>query len=877
MKKFISKCALFLMSAAFAGTSPQLAQARAASASAESTREFNLPVQPLSVALRNFAELTGMQLAYSSALVKDLDSAGLKGSYKTTDALRQLLTGTGLTFRIGRDNTVVIEKAVDGGARVLGHVRVEGATGSAVAGVNGSKDSTATEGSGSYTSSALSIASKTPQSMKETPQSVSVITQQRMQEQNLTDFNAVMAQATGVTVVPDSTVGNLNPTFYSRGFAIRRIQIDGGVPLSTDTAYGYYPAQLNMAMYDHVEILRGADGLFGGYGSPGAAVNLARKRPLDHGQVVVDALSGSWNNTRATIDVTAPLGFDGRLRGRAVVSYQDQDYFYDVATTNSILAYAIAEMDLAPDSTLSAGFSLSRQNSVPGDGLPRYESGEDLHLSRSTCLCVPWARWNYDSKEVFAQFEQHFGDRWSAKLNVSRVDQDRDLKYIFVSGPVNPTTLAGPVIYGAIAPRGTLQKLVDFSVNGRFDLFGHEQQILVGGSYQNVDDDGTYVTYSAAGAFGFAGVDVFHFNPSNPAYGEPKTPPPSTAYPEYGQKQMLAYATVRLTPLERLHFITGLRYGEFESITVTQNLGPTGAVLPNSPAATRWKGHNLSWPPTYSAVYDASKTVSVYASYTDIYQSQATRVRESGDPIDPLTGSNVEVGAKLESADGKLNASLSAYRIEQKNYPLSLGYGPYASTRGRLPDGIHTCCYSNDSNQVNLSRGVDAEVTGEVLPALQLSAGYTYNLNQYKGTDYGSQEGTPLVSRAPKHLFKLWTGYRFSRSEWLKGLDVGGGLNAQTKSFNRGSACTAYNYTTDAQGNPTSICKPGANVPYNYIQSFYAVFSARAAYRFNERWTAALNVNNLTDRVYYQATGSSSDGNQYGEPRNFMLTLRGNF
>ncbi len=107
-----------------------------------------------------------------------------------------------------------------------------------------------------------------PLSMKETPQSVSVITPPRMQDQNLSDFRSMMDQATGVSVVT-STNGPMAPSFYSRGYEITSIQIDGGPPINT--AYNLFP-RVDMGMYDHVEIRRGAAGLFIGYGDPSGSI-----------------------------------------------------------------------------------------------------------------------------------------------------------------------------------------------------------------------------------------------------------------------------------------------------------------------------------------------------------------------------------------------------------------------------------------------------------------------------------------------------------------------------------------------------------------------------------------------------------------------------
>ncbi|MEJ1963046.1 MAG: TonB-dependent receptor plug domain-containing protein [Gammaproteobacteria bacterium] len=304
---------------------------------AESAREFAIPSQALSAALRQFAEVSGLQLVYSPQLVSGLKSGALSGRMTSGAALKQLLTNTGIVFRFANETTVTLEKAPDrSGARTLGPVRVEGASAAEarLSGSNGSSDRTATEGTGSYTSDALSIGSKAPLSMKGTPQSVSVLTQQRMQDQNITDFKDAMNQMPGITMIQGDN--SLQNYFYSRGFQIASVQVDGGAPLFVGHITGasgiqMISPQIDMSEYDHVEFLRGADGLFNFYGDPSGSVNLVRKRPLDHSQVTWEAQGGSWNNYRTTMDATRPLAFDGALRGRLVLTYQSNDYFYDIA------------------------------------------------------------------------------------------------------------------------------------------------------------------------------------------------------------------------------------------------------------------------------------------------------------------------------------------------------------------------------------------------------------------------------------------------------------------------------------------------------------------------------------------------------------------
>lgn len=106
-------------------------------------------------------------------------------------------------------------------------------------------------------------------------------------------------------------------------------------------------------------------------------------------------------------------------------------------------------------------------------------------------------------------------------------------------------------------------------------------------------------------------------------------------------------------------------------------------------------------------------------------------------------------------------------------------------------------------------------------------------------------------------------------------MNVGGGLIAQSKGYFTGVVCTRFR--TDSAGAIVCDVANGGRTSYDFTQDMYAVLSARIAYQLDSRWNAALNVNNLTDKTYYQTVGTSESGNWYGEPRSFTLTVRGSF
>ncbi len=909
-----------LIARMFAGAAIVTGMAMALAPAAYAQRsEVSLAIEPgpLAGALTQFADASGYQLLYPSELVQGKTSTGVKGAMSLPDGLAKILAGTGLSFRMLSGKTIQIETAgAADGEKVTGAVRVEGAQGSpyfggagvaaGVNGVNGSRDITATEGTGSFTSGALTIGSKVPQALKDVPQSVSVLTNERMEQQNVTDFTTALKQLPGVTLVQGTT--SLDNTFYSRGFAIKSIQVDGGAPLST--AFGFYP-QIDMSIYDHVELLRGADGLFNGYGDPGGTVNLVRKKPLDHAQYVLDAQAGSWSNYRVVADATSPLALDGKLRGRLVMTWQDNRHFYDVAKDDKTLIYGIVELDATPTTLLTAGINYTKQNSVPWDnGLPRYLNGADLRLPRSTALAFPWNRWDFDTTEIFGGVEQKLGGDWTAKLNLTYNRQNSTQKLGYNERAVNPTNGLGPMLSGIFIKNASDQFSAEAVVSGAFMLFGQRQEITIGANRVTSDNDG-YTTYAslisgttAAPYQPYPGgplycnsvsicpsgrmppINVFGFEPNNPLYTEPRNPLPRNRYPAWGTVQSVAYANLRLTAFDRLHLITGLHWSRYEYEQEIDSLcttipatdpGYSGSCFGQrigdvySTQRANYGASDLSWPPAVTLSFDVTKQLTAYVGYTDIYISQASYITPDGKSLDPVTGSNWEAGLKWAPRDGKINFSLAAYRIEQKGFPTQVG-DPQDLGGGR------SCCWNADPNQTNLSQGIDLEVTGEVSPGWQASVSYTYNENKYEGSSTGAIEGLPLVSIAPKHLYKLWMSYDFGMAGYrgmLAGLSISGGVNGQSSGFNSGATCVNLvgdpNPVTGAQ-DCNSYAEPDY-VIYQFIVPAYAVFSGRIDYRLSDKWSLAVNLENILDKTYYQTTGGVTGGNWYGAPRSVIATL----
>lgn len=155
-----------------------------------------------------------------------------------------------------------------------------------------------TEGSDEYATKAQTTATRIPLSQRETPQSVSVVTRAQIEDFQLNDANALLATVPGINVQAQET----DRFYYSaRGFDIQTFQIDGiGLPFAFEIQTG----SIDTAIYDHIEVVRGAPGLLSSTGNPSAVINFVRKRPAKTFQALASAQYGSFDSRRVDGDIS---------------------------------------------------------------------------------------------------------------------------------------------------------------------------------------------------------------------------------------------------------------------------------------------------------------------------------------------------------------------------------------------------------------------------------------------------------------------------------------------------------------------------------------------------------------------------------------------
>ncbi len=737
-------CLALALSAALGGLAapPAAAQAPAdGERSPPHAPSYDIAAGPLEGVLTRFAKASGVLLAYTPDLVRDQRSPGLKGSHPPAQALALLLAGTGLSAATTGNGSYTLRRshapatpALPAAGAALDEVRVTAQA----------ERSSATEGTGAYTATGpSSTATGLELSLRETPQSVSVMTRQRMDDFKLETLADVLEQTPGVAVVRQSDL----TTFNVRGSSVN-LQTDGARQFSNGWGWNTHTMYSldDLAEIDRIEVLKGSSGLINGDGAYGATVNLIRKRPTRDFQASVMAGAGSWGTYRADADVAGPLNADASLRGRLVASRKSGDSFRDHQHSSSSMLYGTLEYDLTPDTLLSAGITYRRRELRGAGGTTPIQgytgTGQFVGwMPRSLNIAAPWSGYEQESLNGFARLEHRFASGWKARLQMSHETvktPDMQIGLLRYALPASAQFAA----YKDIHSRN---QNVSIDLQGPFTLFGREHELLVGaGAARNR----TTLLRGARPGLDLPEVDF--------TQGGGAIPAPADGIPYssdlFSNRRSYLYGAARLHLADPLKLIAGLRVTNYDQKDVTDiswynyQLRERGVVTPYA-----------------GLVYDVDPNISVYGSYASIFKAQSAKDLQER-TLPPEEGLTYEIGAKGEFFDRRLNASIAHFWMRTDNTAVEDGLMPNGDTAYRAVRGARR-------------RGFELELSGE------LARGW-----QVQGSYMAIDSNLDNASTSPRHQFKLGTTYRFAQGA-LSGLTVGGAARWQSAiSTGRGEA-----------------------------------------------------------------------------------------
>lgn len=680
--------------------------------------------------------------------------------------------------------------------------------------VTAERSQASSESTGSYTSGATTTSLKMELGHRETPQAVTVVTRQQMDDFAQNDINDVLEGTTGVTVESVET----DRTYYtSRGFDINNFQYDGvGLPAVYDNVQG----ELDTAFFDRVEVVRGANGLMSGTGNPSATVNFIRKRPTADTNASVAVTGGSWDKKRIVGDLSGSVSESGAVRGRVVAGYEDKDSYLDRYSNEKQMFYGVLEADLTDTTLLTLGHSIqtSDTDSPLWGALPLfYTDGTATDYARSTSTASDWSYWDNTQHNSFVELQQELAGGWRAKGTVFRLENDSESELFYQYGTPDAETEEGLLAYPSQYDLNVEQWVVDTYATGPFNLGNRTHELVLGASWsrsETVDES----RYGQGIGNPLPPLNEWDGNYPRPAFDN------GVAGSDWTDRETATYAAARWSLTDSLTAITGVRLTWLDSKGESYGL-------------TKETSYDAVDTPYAGLIYDLNDDHSVYASYTEIFTPQ-TELDVNRDRLDPIDGVNYELGLKSEFLQDRVNTTVALFQTEQQNVAEAVGTFPGTQDAFyRGVDGVE-------------SQGVELEFVGDVTDRIQLFAGYTY-------VDIEDSDGNSAKSFVPEHLAQL-------RGTWkvpgIEGLKLGSKVRWQSS-------------ISQEQGVATAGPNAGATIVTE--QDSYAVLDLMASYDFARDWNATLNVNNVTDEKYIESLkkfGTSAQG-FYGEPANASLTV----
>lgn len=679
-------------------------------------------------------------------------------------------------------------------------------------------------------------ATKLPLTLRETPQSLTVFTRQRIEDFNLITIAEVLQQTPGVTV---QSYDSNRTLFNARGFAINNFMFDG-VPTNYTTGAGGNSILSDTSIYERIEIVRGASGLVTGSGNPSATVNMVRKRPTDTFQASTSLSAGSWDYKRGEVDVAGPLTGSGRVRGRFVGAYTDKESWVRFQHDTSPSLYGVIEADLTDSTRLRAGIDYLKTESDGGawSASPLFfRDGSTAKMPRSYSAAARWNEWNRESTNYFLTLEQQFGAGWSGRLAYNRRNTDTDSLLLAGSNTGNwadPVTGLGLRIADTYSVSETREDAFDLYASGPFQLFGRQHELVLGVNHYDRDLDTIRagITSRPYNVAAFPSIYTWDGNIGKPTTFNYGIPSSTTTTVETGY-----YAAVRLNPIDPLKVIAGVRYSDYRS--TTDNFDVNGVFTGRSARTT---AHEPT--PYLGAIYDLSANISAFASYSDVFQ--ATALRDINNQLlDPVTGSNYEYGFKGEFFGGRLYGSLNGFYMKQDNVATRDPAGADIV----LPDGSVPYIASKGIE----TNGAEFELSGSITDTWSMTGGYTYAYST-------NPDGSRFASTSPMQLARFNTTWRHGR--WM----VGGGFSVQSGIYQMQPIPTGRYTATGAPITATGKMRQGG----------YALFDLMGRYRITDNVSVGVTVTNLFDKVYYRNVGFFNSG-YWGEPRRVLFNLRANF
>ena len=656
-------------------------------------------------------------------------------------------------------------------------------------------------------------ATKTDIPLIESPQSISVIGREQLEDRDADTLTEAVEYSPGVNVlnrVNNNVTDSIGITI--RGFAAADATFRDGTRIFAGLPYD---APIETYGLERVEVLRGPASVLYGQGQPGGIINLVTKQPTVVPFREIGLEMGSYHQKQLTADVSDSIDEQGRWRYRLTGLMQDADSSIDFIEDDRV--YIAPALTWSPSEatklTLLTHYQ-KNESDYHWTGFPLQGTKNDndgRRIPRDRFIGIPGlGGYTSESYAVGYLFEQLIGDHLTFRQNVRYHHVDYDVVDVF-RDYFTATPLSDDLTVLQRDARLRFDEgetiTADNQLVGDFSHGNFEHSVLVGFDYKTLDYK------SRNSGFGNATTDIPPLDLYNPDYNQDFTLPSTFTRNRTEADQYGLYVQEHLKYNDRWALTVGARQDWVEQDT--RNADETSQ-------------NDLNW--RAGLVYLADNGLAPYISYSESFTPQYGMNEISGERYEPITGDQYEAGLRYRPNGWNASFQLAAFEINRSNELVALPNNPLVQSQiGETR-----------------SRGIEASAELDLTAGLSSIASYTYNeVEVIEAGGSQATNGKRLIDR-PDHLAKLWLDYDFQQPA-LAGLGMGAGVRYTSSSFSNADNTSRY---------------PSATL-----------VDAALRYTF-DNVRLQVSANNVFDEVKVYCSGSQpSSFCDYGLPRNVLGSI----
>ena len=704
----------------------------------------------------------------------------------------------------------------------------------------------------SYKNSVSFVGTKTATALKDVPQSIGYVTKELVLDQGAITVNDVVKNISGISqysayndfsIRGFRSLGNLNSGNLLNGMR-------GLTPLFR---------QSSLANLERVEVIKGPASALFGNAAPGGVVNRVTKKPLDVARRSVTLTAGSFNTSNVYGDFTGPLNEQKSLLYRLNLGYENTDGFRDLQGVTTFIVAPSFTYILSDRTQLNADITYNNNKGKLDRGLAIHGNGDlfsvpfnstqsaasdymiENTFNLSFALSHQLAKGLlFNSTYLYSSYledtqehaQQHaYQSTIDGKQDLSKVEMRFEKRYRHITANNFNNYLTWDVATGTL-----------------------KHKLLLGYDYFNTSIAPGLSSLSASGYLlkDNTVVDKFDVKKKDDyqldASGNPRTNVPSfdlnsTLGNRIQDVTKYIYRTGAGNPNGQgnavrtysngVYLQEQLKWGRLQALLSARMEWFTDVT--KDAKGIEKKTTQTAFIPRLGLVYALTPSTNVYASWIRGFEPQSVAIQsdpETGGPFDPMKSELWEVGAKGEYLNKRLSVTTSVFRIRKNNslYPA----GDPVNPKLRVAVGEE------------VSRGVEFDVSGRILPYWSITANYSYNVAEITKAAPGTKDLNIQRPGTPRHAANLWTKFIIPTGA-LRNLGMGLGINgvsAREGQVGRRAQLVTY---------------PG-----------YSLLNLALYYKVREI-QLQLNWNNVLDKRYY-ISGFDRFRSFPGAPSNINLT-----